>query len=98
VSDHYAEFISIRRHILQVDAEGERDLIEKMSDHAQGDWVDGLQMSDDTKPLLIFDPYGSESVGPADDGPVWFAGDPFGKGKSWMRELGEKLIALSEVE
>ena len=98
MSDHYAEFVSVTRHILQVDADGEEDLLQKMQDHARGDWVDGLQMSDDSVPLLIHEPYGSLGVGEQDDGPAWFAGDVFGTSKTWMRELGEKLIAMSQEE
>lgn len=98
MSDHYAEFISVRRHILQCEADGEDDLFAKMAEHAKGEWVDGLQISDDSEPLLIHEDYGSLEVGEADDGPAWFQGNVFGTNKTWMRELGEKLIALSEED
>lgn len=98
MSNHYAEYISIRRHILQCEADGEEDLVEKMQAHAKGDWVEGFQMSDDSQPLLIFDPYGSLEVGPADDGPVWMAGDVFGSDPKWMKDLGERLIRLAEEQ
>lgn len=93
----YAEFVSVRRHILQVSATGEKDLIRKMSDHAAGEWVDGLQVSDDSKPLLIHAPYGSLEVGRNDDGPTMFAGNVFGGDEvHWMRDLARQLLALAD--
>ena len=94
--DMYAEFVSVRRHILQVSASGEKDLLAKMMDHAKGDLVDGLQVSDDSVPLLFHDPHGSLSVGRNDDGPFMYGGNPFGEGTTWMRTLAAQLVARAD--
>lgn len=94
----YAEFISVRRHILQVSATGEKDLLAKMAAHADGDWVEGLQVSDDSRSTLFHEPYRSTDVGPSDEGPTFFAGNPFGEadGTVWMRELAQSLQARAD--
>lgn len=92
----YAEFVSVRRHILQVSATGEKDLLRKMADHASGEYVDGLQVSDDSKPLLVHAPYGSLEVGRNEDGPVMFAGNLFGDEVHWMRDLARELLRLAD--
>lgn len=93
----YAEYASIRRHVLQVSATGEKDLLQKMEDHATGEWVDGLQVSDDDRPLLIHAPYGSLEVGRNEDGPAIFAGNVFGDDDvHWLRDLARELLRLAD--
>lgn len=94
---HYAEFISIQRHILQCRASGPGDLLLKMSDYARDGSCDGLSVADSSHPLLVHKPYGSLEVGQQDDGPAMFSGSPFStKETGWLRDLAAWLIAEAD--
>lgn len=95
-SNMYAEFVSVRRHVLQCTATGEKDLLEKVEDHARGEHVEGFQVSDDSRPMVFHAPFGSDEFGRNYDGPAFFAGNVFGDDATWMRELARALQARAD--
>ena len=100
--DYYIEYIAITRHTLQVSATSPKKCLEAAEQAAQGEWIDGLQVHEATKPVLIHSPYGSLDFGINEDGPFMSFGtgaepeddpDP----KAWLRELGKRLIGDADA-
>lgn len=100
--DYYIEFTSITRHTLQVSATSPKKCLEAAEQAARGEWIDGLQVHEAEKPVLIHSPYGSLDFGINEDGPFMSGPAPGERPedpdpKAWLRELGYRLIADADA-
>lgn len=96
MSLHYIEFVSVQRHLLQVEAADETEAKEAMRSVVKTGHCHGMAIYDADNPVLLHEPYGSDDFTPLEEGegPFWFQGSPFGDDPEWLSRVAGELAAL----
>lgn len=85
MTNYYAEFTVVQRHIMQFEA-GSDDEAEAIVREGRPDDVP-IQILDSDRPVVLIEAF-SEN----EDGPSWYAGDPFaGDRTKWAETIAKAL-------